>query len=80
MWEYGLRELAGQQAGTETFVGRLIHFLFLDGENPWPEWVYEALHIGFGVLVLATFLLIPPRWRKTPAYGICSWTSFRIRP
>jgi hypothetical protein len=24
--------------------------------------VYEALHIGFGVLVLGTLLLVPPRW------------------
>lgn len=62
VWEGNLRELAGQASGTETFVGRLVHFLFLDGDNPWPEWVYESLHIGFGVLVLATLLLVPPRW------------------
>src|SRR4051794_15066041 len=63
-WEYDLRELAGQQSGTETFMGRLVHFLFLDGDDPWPEWVYECLHIGFGVLVLATLFLVPPRWRS----------------
>jgi hypothetical protein len=27
-------------------------------------WIYDYLHIGFGALVLATFVLIPPRWRK----------------
>jgi hypothetical protein len=61
-WENALRELAGQPMGTETFVGRLVHFIFMDGVNPWEPWVYEALHIGFGVLVLATLLLVPPRW------------------
>ena len=63
VWEHNLRELAGQKASTETFVGRLVHFLMLDGDNPWPPWVYDALHIGFGVLVLATLFLVPPRWR-----------------
>ena len=61
-WEYHLRELAGKDGGSETFMSRIVHFLFLDGDNPWEPWVYEALHIGFGVLVLATLLLVPPRW------------------
>src|SRR5260370_33161225 len=61
-WESALRELAGQQAGTETFMGRIVHFLFMDGENPWEPWVYEALRIGFGVLGLGALLLVPPRW------------------
>lgn len=61
-WEYALRDLAGQQTGTETFMGRIVHFLFLDGDNPWDPWVYEALHVGFGTLVLGTLLLVPPRW------------------
>ena len=65
-WEGNLRELAGQNPGTQTFVERLVHFLFMDGQDPWPEWVYEYLHIGFGVLVFLTFVLIPPRWRKRP--------------
>jgi hypothetical protein len=62
VWEGQLRELAGQASSTESFMGRLVHFLFMDGDNPWPEWVYNYLHIGFGVLVLATLLLVPPRW------------------
>src|SRR4051812_46116234 len=31
IWEHDLRELAGQQPGTQTFVERLVHFLFMDG-------------------------------------------------
>jgi hypothetical protein len=64
IWEQDLRGLAGQETTTETFVGRLVHFLFMDGANPWEPWVYEYLHVGFGILVLLTFVLIPPRWRK----------------
>jgi hypothetical protein len=62
IWEYQLREWAGQVTTHETFVGRLVHLLFLD--DLFPFWVYEYLHIGFGVLVLATFALLPPRWRR----------------
>src|SRR5262245_27107727 len=64
IWEGDLRALAGQTTTTETFVGRLVHFLFMDGEHPWKPWVYEYLHVGFGILVVLTFVLIPPRWRK----------------
>ena len=61
-WEYDLRALAGQETTGETFVGRLVHWLFMDGtEGRFEEWVYEYLHIGFAVLVLLTFLFIPPR-------------------
>jgi hypothetical protein len=69
-WEYQLRALAGQATSTESFVGRLVHFLFMDGDNRFEEWVYEYLHIGFGILVLATLLLIPPRWRTKPQVTI----------
>ena len=63
-WEDRLRELGGQPTGSETFVERLVHFFFMDGDNPWPSWVYEYLHIGFGVLVLLTFVAAPPRFRR----------------
>lgn len=70
VWEYDLRELAGQDPGEETYVERLVHFLFMDSgsaDERWPEWVYEALHIGFGVLVFLTFVLFPPRFRRAKA-------------
>jgi hypothetical protein len=63
-WENHLRELAGQSSSHETFVGRLVQYLFLN--DLWEQWVYEYLHIGFGVLVAATYVLLPPRWRRTP--------------
>lgn len=65
IWEWQLRDLAGQQSTHDTFVGRLVQHLFLNTQD-WEPWVYEYLHIGFGILVLATYALIPPRFRKAP--------------
>jgi hypothetical protein len=65
VWEDGLRELAGQTVQGESFLGRLLHnMLFIPIP---PAWI-PVLHIGFGVLVLLTFVLAPPRWR--PARGL----------
>jgi hypothetical protein len=58
VWEVRLRELAGQPVEEGSFLGRLFHnLLFVPVE---PSWL-PVLHIGFGVLVLLTFLLAPPR-------------------
>ena len=62
-----MRKLAGQKPGEESFTEQLVHSLFLDGEDPWEEWVYELMHIGFGVLVLVTLVLVPPRFRRAGA-------------
>src|SRR4051812_13748549 len=67
VWEYDLRKLAGQEPGDTTFMERLVHFLFMDGEDPWPEEVYDSMHIAFGVLVLLTIIVVPPRFRRAKA-------------
>ena len=61
--EHFLRTTAGQQVETEiSFVGRLIRsVLFYD----FPGWFFTALYIGFGLLVLVTYVLVPPQ-RKPP--------------
>jgi hypothetical protein len=64
VWERELREAAGQTPSEMSFVGRLLDSL-LFYENV-PDWLFPTLHIGFGVLVLATFVLAPPRFRKQP--------------
>ena len=57
-WETSLRELAGQQTRAGTFMGRLFHdLIFLDLPSHYFFW----MHVGFAVLVIGTFLLIPPR-------------------
>jgi hypothetical protein len=57
-WENQLRALAGQQVEAGSFIGRLFHRLIF---FQCPEAVFNAMHIGFAILVLATFLLFPPR-------------------
>jgi hypothetical protein len=60
VWEFRLRALAGQPVEQGSFLGRLFHnLLFIPMD---PAWL-PFLHIGFGVLVLLTFLLAPPRWQ-----------------
>jgi hypothetical protein len=57
-WENDLRALAGQPVSDASFVGRLFHnLLFINvGESFLP-----LVHIGFGLVVLLTFFVAPPR-------------------
>jgi hypothetical protein len=62
VWEYDLRQGAGENvdAGV-SFIARLVRLvLYYD----FPAWVFTVLHISFGVFVLATIFLIPPRRRQ----------------
>src|SRR5262249_3447668 len=58
-WENQLRELAGETTHSGSFMARLVHNIMF-----WncPEWAFDAMHIGFAVLVLGTFVLFAPRW------------------
>ena len=58
LWEYRLRRLAGQGGEEDiSFVGRLIRdILFWE----FPSRFFLFLYLGFGLLVLGSFLLIPP--------------------
>jgi Protein of Unknown function (DUF2784) len=66
-WEHELRTLAGQPVPDASFVGRLFHnLLFVNVGESFLPW----FHMGFGLLVLVTFVLAPPRlpWpRALPA-------------
>jgi hypothetical protein len=59
--EYTLRGWAGQTVAEGTFIGRCLHNLLFYDCSPAT---LNGLHIGFALLVLGTFLLAPPRWRK----------------
>jgi hypothetical protein len=62
VWERQLREAAGQPVSDATFIGRLFHnLLFYENVQPW---VFTALHVGCALLVIATFVLAPPRMRR----------------
>jgi len=60
-WEARLRVLAGQHVSGESFIGRWMDRLLFYDPQPW---VLTTLHVGFAVLVLVTFVLAPPRWRR----------------
>jgi Protein of Unknown function (DUF2784) len=54
MWEDYLRGASTEAGFVERWLERLIYF-------DWPPWVFTLLHVGFAVLVLATWWLVPPR-------------------
>ena len=59
--EQKLRSLAGETAEEGSFIGRWVHdLLFYEA----PEWVFTICYTAFGLLVLGTFLLSPPRRPK----------------
>jgi hypothetical protein len=62
-WEDDLRRLAGQSVAGGTFMGRCLdQILFYN----LASWQFTALYVGFALLVLATFVLAPPRLRTFP--------------
>jgi hypothetical protein len=59
VWEKQLRVFAGQATYTGDFLGHWAHrFIFPYHAAPW---VFTTLHVTFGLAVLATFVLAPPR-------------------
>lgn len=62
-WERNLRLQAGQQPEDISFMGRIAReLLFYQA----PEYVFTLCYVVFGLLVLATFFLVPIR-RATSA-------------
>lgn len=58
IWEQNLRRLAGQQAYRGDFIANFLHeVLFFDA----PDWVFTLCYTAFGLLIAATFVLVPPR-------------------
>lgn len=62
LWEYQLRQAAGQSVEEElSFTARIIRrIMFYD----FPAWVFLLLYLGFGALVLLLFFVVPLRRRK----------------
>ena len=59
-WERDLRVLSGQTVN-DSLIGWFFNsILFFN----WPRETFTWIHIGFGALVLGTFLLGPPRFRR----------------
>lgn len=65
VWEQWFRELAGDGTYRGAFLANLVHdLLFYDA----PKWVFTLAYTLFGLLVLGTFILAPPRLTR-PAIG-----------
>lgn len=56
--ESDFRQRAGQSPYPGDFVAYWLHRLIFYN---WPPWVFGALYLGFGALVVLTFVLAPPR-------------------
>jgi hypothetical protein len=61
-WEFDLRRLSGQVIERNiSFIPRLVRLLiFYD----LPHWVFTLMHIAFGLLVVFTYVLVPPKFRR----------------
>ena len=57
-WEKQLRHLGGQEGYAGDFIGHWAHRLIFFHADPW---VFTAGYVLFGAVVLATFLIAPPR-------------------
>ena len=61
-WEMELRLLAGQTTYSDTFVSYWLQkLLFYEA----PAWVFIVSYTLFGILVVASWILIPPLHRKS---------------
>ena len=58
VWEHDLRVRAGQTTFEGDFIAHWIHRLMFFEFNPW---VFTVAYVTFGLAVLATFVLAPPR-------------------
>ena len=66
VWEKQLRARAGQASYPGDFLGHWAHrFIFFQAE----PWVFTLIYTLFGLAVVATFVLAPPRcpWRQRRA-------------
>ena len=61
-WEYNLRQLAGQSVDRDlSFIARLIRMIIY---YDFPPWIFAFIHISFGILVVLTFVFVPPRFHN----------------
>jgi Protein of Unknown function (DUF2784) len=59
--ENHLRALGGERIYAGAFIGKLLdRLIFYD----FPQWVFTLAYLGFGALVLITFIVAPPRFRR----------------
>jgi hypothetical protein len=62
VWESEFRRRAGQDVSARNFVGRCLDQILFYHFEPW---VFTVLYTGLALLVLALFLVTPPRLRTS---------------
>ena len=61
LWEQALRLRAGQSSYGGSFIEHsLTRLIFFNA----PAWVFVTVYSVFGLLVIASWWWIPPRWRR----------------
>ena len=70
-WERDLRVLSGQSVNDSVIGWFFNSILFFN----WPREYFTWIHISFGALVLGTFLLGPPRFRRRKAVESASFNG-----
>jgi len=73
VWEKQLRQSAGQAVTGDTFIGSCLHNLIFFYNV--PDWVFDTIYISFALLVAATFVLAPPRWRSLSLVPVAPTTD-----
>lgn len=60
-WEHQLRVRAGQTTHGGAFIADFVHdVMFIDA----PMWMFQVCYVLFGLVVLGSWFLIPPRRRS----------------
>ena len=59
-WENRARAAGQQPVDGSAFMDRLLSFILVGNA---PGWFIDALYYVFAVAIVATFFLVPPRWK-----------------
>lgn len=59
VWENRLRAAGGGQQYYGTFIGHWVHELLMYDA---PQWVFTLIYSLFALAVIATLVLVPPKW------------------
>lgn len=54
LWEARLRGADTEKSFFAQWIHRILYY-------DWPEWVFTILHVGFALVVAATWWLVPPQ-------------------
>ena len=64
VWEHRLRIRAGQTSFDGDFIAHWVHRLMFFEAEPW---IFTVVYLAFGLAVLATLIVAPPRWKSPDA-------------